>query len=268
MVEVVHQEVREAEGGCLARIATTSTKTRTGTDVTGTEPLALHTYVRKLDASVDDAYFAYLYSVLVENPAIKVSLTTDPLAGPDKNVRLGDAPLPDDFQVPDVVRSDVNISDMYVSGIKGRAMAYHLSGEEFKSNSQVIEERRVISKQNEKISKSAALRKKRDEESKKAKPSLGDGLIRDLETDDGEGIPREDLNGLAQRWGSRLRLRCTDEEIYYRLTGSHQKVSLVSYTESSPLMSRSRKSLQSSIIPSLLQPSHARRALLRSSWVR
>lgn len=202
------------------RIATA----RSVAEAIGTEPLALHNYIRKLDASVDDAYFAYLYSVLVEHPSVRVALTTEPLAGPDKTVRLGDAPLPDDFQVPEAIRKDVNISDMLVSGIKGRAMAYHLSGEEYKSNRQVIEEKRVKQQANLRLAQSSALRRQHDKQNRQPKPDPEDGLIRDLVTDDGQGIPKEDLNGLAQRWGSRLRLRCTDEEIYTRLTGSHQKV--------------------------------------------
>jgi hypothetical protein len=234
-------------------------------DCIGTEPLALHTYIRRFDASVDDAYFAYLYSVLVEHPHIRVSITTEPLAGPDKTVRLGDAPLPDDFEVPDAVRNDVDISAMYGSGVKGRALAFHLSGQAYKSNAQAIEEKREISRQNALMHKSAALRKKRQEEAKKQLADPEKGLIRDLVADDGQGIPKADLNGLAQRWGSRLRLRCDDDEIYSRITGSHRKVAGNSLCREWQLTDRTRKSRQSSgtLCPSPSSP--ARRGLLRSS---
>jgi hypothetical protein len=110
---------------------------------------------------------------------------------------------------------------LYQSGIRGRALAFHLAGQEYKSNAQAVGDRRDAQKANAAAIKTAAQRKVL--EAKKT-TSPEDGLIVDLEVDDGDGIAKEDLNGLAQRWGSRLRLRCTDDEIYYRLTGSHQKV--------------------------------------------
>ena len=41
----------------------------------------------------------------------------------------------------------------------------------------------------------------------------------------GEPTLKTDLVGMLQKWGSRLRIRCRDEEIYYRLTGMHERVS-------------------------------------------
>ena len=185
----------------------------------------LHQHLRKFDPSLDDAYFAYLFTVLVENPCIRVSLTEEPLAAPDKTIRLGDAPLPDGYVLPESTRTDVDLNALYISGIKGRQLAFHLAGMEFKSNAEAVEARREVLKHNALTERSAALRKERDERKKLPQVSPEEGLMWDLGLDDGAGIAKDDLNGLAQRWGSRLRLRCTDDEIYYRLTGSHSKVS-------------------------------------------
>ena len=186
----------------------------------------MHQHLLKSDPSIDDAYFAYLYTVLVENPCIRVSITEEPIAAPDKTIRLGNAPLPDDYEVPDAIREDVDLNAMYLNGIKGRQLAFHLAGMEYKSNAEAVQARRDVQKHNARTERSAALRKERDERKKQSQVSPEDGLIWDLEVDDGGGIAKEDLNGLAQQWGSRLRLRCTDQETYYRLTGSHTKVRL------------------------------------------
>jgi len=113
---------------------------------------------------------------------------------------------------------------MYLNGIKGRQLAFHLAGLEYKSNAEAVQARREVLKLNARTERSSALRKERDERKKLSQVSPEDGLIWDLEADDGGGIAKEDLNGLAQQWGSRLRMRCTDQETYYRLTGSHTKV--------------------------------------------
>ena len=39
-----------------------------------------------------------------------------------------------------------------------------------------------------------------------------------------EAVFKEDLSGLLQKWGSRLRIRCTDDEVYFRLAGTHIRV--------------------------------------------
>jgi hypothetical protein len=139
---------------------------------------------------------------------------------------MGEAPLPDGYELPEAIRKDVDLNALYLNGVKGRQLAFHLAGMEFQSNSQAIEARREIQQHNARTEKSSALRKERDEKKKRPQASIEDGLIWDLDVDDGAGIAKEDLNGLAQRWGSRLRLRCTDQEVYYRLTGHHTKVRL------------------------------------------
>jgi hypothetical protein len=119
----------------------------------------------------------------------------------------------------------VDLNALYQNGIKGRQLAFHLAGMEYKSNAEAVEARREGQHEHARIEKSAALRRERDRKKKLPQADPEDGLIWNLDVDDGAGIVKEDLNGLAQRWGSRLRLRCTEEEIYYRLTGSHSKVS-------------------------------------------
>lgn len=224
----------------------------------------LHQHLRKSDPSLDDAYFAYLFTVLVENPCIRVSLTEEPLAAPDKTIRLGDAPLPDDYQIPESTRNDVDLNALYINGVKGRQLAFHLAGMPFTSNSEAIEARRDIQKHNALVERSAALRRERDERKKLPQVSPEEGLIWNLEQDDGAGIAKEDLNGLAQRWGSRLRLRCTNEETYYRLTGSHAKVRRLS---AGLVDNRTLKSLLSFTRRCSSPPSLAKKVSPLSSWV-
>lgn len=64
-------------------------------------------------------------------------------------------------------------------------------------------------------------KKSRSEGSKKKERILGSEGEVLLTFVDADG----DLSGLLEKWGNRLRIRCTEDEIYYRLTGSHQKVS-------------------------------------------
>lgn len=56
----------------------------------------------------------------------------------------------------------------------------------------------------------------------------GRELFRVLGEDDGGSPPvaRTDLGGLQLRYPQRVRIRCTEDEIYYRLTGSRSKVRL------------------------------------------
>lgn len=52
-------------------------------------------------------------------------------------------------------------------------------------------------------------------------------LFRVIEGDDGGDPPIKagDLTALLERYPARIRLRCTEDEIYYRLTGSRKRVS-------------------------------------------
>lgn len=177
----------------------------------------------KSDPSIDDDYFAYIFTLLVRHPSIKVSISNVPLAAQDKTVRLGDAPLPEDYEAPSAVREDVDITQMYRQGVKGRALAYHLFGQESKTSKQVAEEKRAeYDRHRLKGGKSSIFKAtKKDRQNLK---EVEEELIRDIKADDGGGIARSDLDGLSVRWGSRLRVRCTDDEIYFRLTGSRVKV--------------------------------------------
>lgn len=53
-------------------------------------------------------------------------------------------------------------------------------------------------------------------------------LLRFLDDDDGgdgeDRVQVSDFARLVEKWGSRLRIRATDQEIYFRLTGSHDRV--------------------------------------------
>lgn len=57
----------------------------------------------------------------------------------------------------------------------------------------------------------------------------GEVLFTIIDDDDaalgGDPVLKSDLVGLAYKWGSRFRIRCTDEEVFFRLTGSHERVS-------------------------------------------
>lgn len=55
-------------------------------------------------------------------------------------------------------------------------------------------------------------------------------LIRILCEDDGaqkkgDKVSIEDYEALSAKWEDRLRIRCTEDEIYFRLTGQHERVS-------------------------------------------
>lgn len=122
------------------------------------------------------------------------------------------------------MRDDVNITEMYQQGVKGRALAYHLFGEEYTSSKDAINAKREkIKEQKAKGRAKAATTAKKGKKGQISDDLVG--LIRDISEDDEMGTSKWDLAGLENRWGSRLRLRCTDDEVYFRLTGSHARVS-------------------------------------------
>lgn len=161
---------------------------------------------------------------MVRHPSIRVSISTVPLAAQDKTVRLGSAPLPEDYEAPSAVRDDVDITKLYRQGVKGRALAYHLFGQESKTSQEVAAEKRAAYDENRAKGGKTA-RPKPNKKDKQVNKEAEEQLIRDIRADDGGGIARSDLDGLSVQWGSRLRLRCTDDEIYFRLTGSRIKAS-------------------------------------------
>lgn len=131
-------------------------------------------------------------------------------------------------------------------GFRGRQMAFHLAGETYRTQKEANQDKREFQQKRRKEKKVAYRRIGRDEnEAGPSNTSLSDdeplvkyeadtnGLYSLLGEDDGDGegarIVRTNLRGLAEKWGSRLRIRCTDDEIYFRLTGSHQKVTSAPY---------------------------------------
>ena len=125
-------------------------------------------------------------------------------------------------------------------GIRGRQMVFHLAGERYRTSKEAVQDKRE--KADETRERKRQRRPMVDENG--AGPSnttsLDDvkmrtmpeettsGLMRVIGADDGDdkgqSLQRTDLLALEEKWGSRLRIRCTDEEIYFRLVGSHQKV--------------------------------------------
>lgn len=121
-----------------------------------------------------------------------------------------------------------------LEGLKGRAKAFHLSGQDYISNEDVI-----VRNREEKLAKTVIRRR----EQAKANTLAGKGkkkvevadddeeeeqlmrVLVDDDDDEEDPVLISDLPKLEAKYGSRVRLRCSDEEIYYRLTGTHQKVS-------------------------------------------
>jgi hypothetical protein len=224
----------------------------------GCHPSALQSHLAKNDPTIDDDAFVYIYTLLITHPSVRVVLATYPLPTPEGKYLLGTAPLPDDFNPPDATLADVDISAMYREGVRGRQLAYHLAGEEYLTSKQAIEEKKVqqlkARLEGKKLAKGKGKAESRNRDGEETPLVDADevkteesDLITYVDTDDGgqgeDKVLKSDLRGLTAKWGSRLRLRCTDEEIYFRLTGSHQKVNtLRSLTRSRADTGRSPRS--------------------------
>ena len=138
---------------------------------------------------------------------------------------VGTAPVPADGGPHAATSSSVTLDDLVSEGYRGRELAYHIAGKDFQSSRDVIEANR------EKYRTAPKKKRRRleGEDGDEASADLAqDELWRIIEGDDGEEVPMPitELAGLTQRWGSRLRLRATDDEIYFRLVGSHSRVRL------------------------------------------
>lgn len=104
------------------------------------------------------------------------------------------------------------------------------AGERFMTSREVVvhkKEQRVEKAAEAKAAKAKARQKVIDIDGvqyvdKPAPDPDGESLIRPLRLNDGEGA--SDLRSLEEKWGSRLRLQCSDDEIFHRLTGTHQRV--------------------------------------------
>jgi hypothetical protein len=194
----------------------------------------LRDHLAKSDSSIaDEDYFAYIFRLYAVNPVLQIVLTTHPIPTSGGTVHLGTEPLPEG-NLP-AGHGAVDVSSLYSQGLRGRELAAYLAGEEFVSSKGAIqaakeaklkggtlkEANKAIRRQQKKAKTDA--RKAGGSSGQEAGPSAESQLIRLVGPDDGDPA---DLRGLWARWGSRLRIRCTGEEIYRRLTGSHVKVRL------------------------------------------
>ncbi|WWC96759.1 hypothetical protein V866_003632 [Kwoniella sp. B9012] len=207
----------------------------------GSDPTRLIEHLVKLDPSLDHDYFAHLWTLLCAHPSIQIIITNEPVLLPGGNTELGTAPLPQDWVLPQGMQANVDISTLYREGLRGRQIAFMLAGQEFRSDKQAIQDRKEAARKKAKKAKEATLKRnkdKMDEDSDgemKVDPS-GSGVLRVLHVDDsqeGDGsapIPKTDFRRLSEKWGARLRIRCTEDEIYYRLTGSHARIPKITST--------------------------------------
>ena len=194
-------------------------------------------HLKKLDSTIDHDYFAHIFALLASNPSIQLILTTCPLEPVDGPFLLGTAALPADYQLHGDADRNVDVETLYEQGIRGRQLAFRLAGQDFKSDKETMVDNREARRQ------TARKRKKVGNVDENGAGPSGAGLTDDgvasetpqivtlwkyIEADDGglgeDRVPRSDFKRLLAKWGSRLRIRATDDEIYYRLVGSHHKV--------------------------------------------
>lgn len=183
----------------------------------GSDVYSLHNHLSKLDPTVDIAFFALVYTHLCRHPSVQIALAAHPLPGLDGITIPGDAALPPDYIAPDVTLTTADPRAPSGEYFKGRAMVSHLAGKEYRTESEAKQDQRD------------ARRRKKADRRENAKPKEGmRELIRIIGEDDGDEdgdkVKTTDLERLKEKWGSRLRIRCTDNEIYFRLTGSHYRV--------------------------------------------
>nr|XP_018264916.1 uncharacterized protein I303_03097 [Kwoniella dejecticola CBS 10117]OBR87074.1 hypothetical protein I303_03097 [Kwoniella dejecticola CBS 10117] len=207
----------------------------------GTDPTRLIQHLQKLDPTLDQDYFTHLWTLLCAHSSIQVIITNEPILLPGGTTELGTAPLPDGWVLPHGMQADADLSSLYKEGFRGRQIAFMLAGKEFRSDKQAIQDKKEAQKKKAKKAKEATLKRnkgKADDDSDgevKVDPS-GAGILRVLHLDDSQDgdavdpVPKSDLRRLWDRWGARLRIRCTEDEIYYRLTGSHAKISKITAT--------------------------------------
>lgn len=212
-------------------------------DGLGCEPVALQRHLAKLDSSLDSSFFTHIFRLLCAHPSIQLIRTSHPLPNPDGNLVPGTAPLRADHIGSSAAQDGPDRQSFVREGIKGRQLAFHLAGEEYRTDKQVVQDKRAKA---DKIREERWVKKQVVDENgagpshdiphKHGRNSLNAGgakgpLLRVLREDDldveGKKVIRTDLVGLIEKWGSRLRIRCTDQEIYFRLVGTHQKVDSV-----------------------------------------
>ncbi|WWC87968.1 uncharacterized protein L201_002870 [Kwoniella dendrophila CBS 6074] len=213
----------------------------------GSDPTRLIAHLIKLDSTLDEDYFTHLWTLLCDHPSIQIIITNEPILLPGGTTELGTAPLPEGWIPPQGIQANVDISTLYKEGLRGRQIAFMLAGQEFRSDKQAIQDKKEAQRKKAKKAKEATLKRNKikdkqntdDEDGNnnqvKVDPS-GEGILRVLHIDDSqEGdssqpVPKKDLRRLWEKWGARLRIRCTEDEIYYRLTGSHAKINKITST--------------------------------------
>nr|XP_019011884.1 uncharacterized protein I206_02720 [Kwoniella pini CBS 10737]OCF50665.1 hypothetical protein I206_02720 [Kwoniella pini CBS 10737] len=207
----------------------------------GTDPTRLIQHLQKIDPTLDQDYFTHLWTLLCAHSSIQVIITNEPILLPGGTTELGTAPLPEGWVLPQGIQANADLSTLYKEGFRGRQIAFMLAGQEFRSDKQAIQDKKEAQKKKAKKAKEATLKRNRDraddnsDGEAKVDPS-GAGTLRVLHVDDAQEdspsdtIPKDHLRRLWDRWGARLRIRCTEDEIYYRLTGSHAKISKITAT--------------------------------------
>ncbi|KAK8865706.1 hypothetical protein IAR55_000851 [Kwoniella newhampshirensis] len=204
--------------------------------VVGSDPTRLLQHLVKLESSVDHDYFAHIWTLLCTLPSIQIIIASHPILIPGGTTDLGTAPLPPDWEPPQHVGTNIDLSTLYRDGVKGRQLAYMLAGKEFKTGKQLLDDRRQArnkpktqnNDEEDELSGTPAGGIKVEDGGQSFLSVLGgdDGGTGD-DTPDLDKIPTTDFRRLSAKWGARLRIRCTENEIYYRLTGSHQKMSRI-----------------------------------------
>lgn len=184
-------------------------------------------FLAKDDPSIDAAYFTHLYKLLIDNPAIQIILTDHPIPAQDGTLSVGSAPLPSDYIAS--ARVDVDLGRIIQEGARGRNLAYQIQGETPRTSREVILEKRARNEEKRKTNKAKPgiaelIADPSGTPAEAQGSSVSKEVFRVLTQDDGDGVPVLDLPVLTEKWGSRLRIKATDDEIYLRLTGFHTKV--------------------------------------------
>ncbi|WVR05664.1 hypothetical protein IAU60_002686 [Kwoniella sp. DSM 27419] len=215
--------------------------------VIGSDPARLFQHLVELDPTLDQDYFAHLWTLLCDHPSVEIILTTEPIVIPGGTTDLGTEPVPEGWEPPRDDAGNVDLDALYKQGIRGRQLAFMLSGDVYRTDKQAVQDKReslqkkAIAKKSKAVSKGkgkktdAAAGDGQDDDEIKEEPGTA-GLLRVLEMDDSEDgvgtniVPKTSLDALWKKWGARLRIRCTEHEVYYRLTGSHQKINKLTGT--------------------------------------
>lgn len=208
----------------------------------GCDPSSLQQHLAKLNPSLNASFFNYVFTLLTRHPAIQLILTTYPFPDATGAFIPGTAPLPLDFSGPHNAFTDVNHEASYRDGLNSRQLAFQSAAELLQTDRKALREesevREKMRREGKKLSKRPAVDENgagpsnysslNDQDSQAGDRT--EGLIRMLGEDDGDAagqkVVRTDLRGLMEKWGSRFRIRCTDNEIYFRLVGSNHKVCL------------------------------------------